>query len=143
RDDILGDTNANHPGAQARHVDVVVFHALPCHIGIVDHGAADPGHLVRRDGGSYAGPADEDPPIGVPTGHEVGHTTGHEGEVDRSVVRGADVDHLVAQLAHVVHHVGLQGEPRMVVPDGYPHLLLPSCSTPTRQRPTTVTGLLR
>jgi hypothetical protein len=94
----------------------------------VDDRAPDPGHLVGRDGRSDAGAAHQDSAIGFAARHEVGHATCHEGEVHGRVVGRADVDHVVAERAHVVHDVWLEGESGVVVPDGYPHALPPSCS---------------
>ena len=60
-----GELGADHLGAEAEHVHVVVLDALVRRVGVVADRGADPGELAGRDRGADARAADEDAALGV------------------------------------------------------------------------------
>src|SRR5690242_446895 len=63
--ELPGEGGADHLGAEAEHVHVVVLDALVGAVGVVADRRPDPCLLARGDGGADAGPADEHGPLGV------------------------------------------------------------------------------
>ena len=90
-DQILGERLPDHPGSEAKNVDVVMFHHLVSRIRVMGDTCSDPMKFVGGDCGASAGPTHDDTPFRSPVEHRLGNRCGVVRIVDRVGGVGAKV----------------------------------------------------
>ena len=89
----------------------------PRRVQVVDQRGPDAAHLVRRDLLALAGPADDDPALGLARHHRATDGGAERGVVDRLGRVGAEVEHVVALRREERDEVRLEREAGMVRTD--------------------------
>src|SRR5215210_8219344 len=116
------ELRADHLGAEAEDVHVVVLDALVRGVRVVADRGADPGDLAGRDGGADPRAADEDAAFGVPADHRVAELARLVRVVDPLCIRvRTEVDGLVPERVQLLQHPLAQLDAAMVERDGDPH----------------------
>src|SRR6188508_535547 len=114
--------SADHLGADAEHVHVVVLHALVGRVRVVADRCADPCELAGRDRSADPRPADEDAAVGASLLDRLAELASLVRVVDaRLGVERAEVDGLVAAGLDLLQHALAQLHATMVERDRNPH----------------------
>ncbi len=112
---------ADHPAAQAEHVDVVVLDCLVGGVGVVCDSGPDAVQFVGGDAGTCAGPADDDAALGVTSSDRLAHRCGEIGIVHGLLRMSSDVDEGVAVALEQVDQELLEGVSGVIGSHGYSH----------------------
>ncbi len=96
------DGNTRGSASEAKYVQVVVLHALPCRKVIVTQGGSDADNLVGSHGSSHAAAAHQNAPIYLSVGHSAG-----KGNCKIGIVVAGVID-LVAKINDCVAFCGQQ-----------------------------------
>src|SRR5262245_7080669 len=130
---LAGQLRADHLGAEAEHVHVVVFDALVSRIGVVADRGADAVDLAGGDRCADARPAHEDGALGDAASDRLADFAGLVWIVDSGLrLVGPEVDRLVSGAHDLLEHALPQLHAAMVEGDRDPHraVTLPGWKAP-------------
>ena len=117
---------ANHARSQAKHVHLVVFHALVGGICVVTDRGTNSAHFVCRHRRSHATAADQNSALGPAFDQRLCNVRSMIGVVVRRYrVMGSQVQGFMAKAAHLLQHGSKQRRPCVVCGNGDLHLLCP------------------
>ena len=114
RDDLVGETDADHPAADRQDVGVVVGTGEAGGVEIVAQRGAHAADLVGRELLALAAAADDDADLGLAVAHRPPDGRADRRVVDRHGGVGAEVDDVVALLRRAARRRALELEPGVV-----------------------------
>ena len=85
------------PGAERKHIRIIMFPAVSSGSLIIAQGRADARHLIGRDGGADARAIDDNAAGSRAGGHQLSHLEGQVGVVGRLLIVHADIPHFQAE----------------------------------------------
>src|SRR5829696_3384983 len=125
--EVDGELGADHLGAEAEHVHIVVLDALMRRVDVVADRGSNPGELAGGDRGAHARAADEDPALGVAVQDRVAELARLVRVVDTLRIRvGAEVDRLVSERVELLQQALAELHAPVVERNRNPHVSRPA-----------------
>jgi len=121
-DEVPRQIGPDDPRSKAQDVQVVVFDALACGIGVVADRRPDARELAGGDAHPDRAAADQEAPVGATGEHRFGHRAGAIGVVDRLRGVGSQIEDVDAVRAEAPDQVALELHSRVIRGDGDVHL---------------------